>query len=1002
MELKNPFIESNRMRLPLVLFLMLTFVLLFVPTIHAQKNVLEYSGPAAAAIVPGADYVKQRTDHSFPVFVRFAPGNEIDENQFFQWLQQSNRSSLQPQFQLVDATIDELGMKHQRFVQMHNGSPVDQSHFFVHSRNGKVYAYNGLIRQINIGTIKATLTEEQALEAAKRFVGAAVYMWEDEKWEAELKERRHDDHASHYPKGKLVITQPIGSIPSRLAYVFDIDALSPMKSVRVCVDAINGNIIYDIPMESNCSPATVNTIFNGVRNISTDLYTDDDYRLRDDCTPAVVHVRDWNSDDLTPDPIEIQNTSNTWTTMDEIFGGTSLWTVNRAYAYFLNVHGRDAYDDANGDLNVYINALFGCQPDGCVTADNASMNYSTQTMRIGLSSAGVLSNSYATIDIIGHEYAHAVTASSAGLVYENEWGALNESFSDIFGEAAEFYVFGSNDWLLGEERDDGAIRSMSNPKATGDPDTYLGDNWFDIMPPCDGTNDQCGVHRNSGVQNHWFYLVAAGGSGTNDNLDVYNVTGVGISAAERIAYRNLTQYLGANSDYSDARDGSIQAAIDLFGLCSPEVKAVMDAWYAVGVGDPFLNVTATVTSDYNGTDVSCFGADDGEATATAANGTGFYTYIWSDGTVGNVATGLSAGTYYVTVTDLVGCTASDDVTLTNPPMLSATVNINSDYNGWPISCFGACDGIAEAIPVGGVPPYSYAWSESAGGQTTKIASGLCAGTHSVIVKDANGCTTVADINLTEPPPLEVEAGPNQTIFYYDIAATCTTLMASGEAGGVPPYTYSWSSGGTEATEEVCLEVREDTITIVTYYVTLTDANGCQVTDSLDVCYVDINCGKPGGPTKVTICHIPPDNPNNPQTLCVGLSALPNHLLHGDHVAACDFVSPCDGEIMPFRFYPQQMAIFDHVYDGHPILDVFPNPVAEVSTVRLVLHKDIYGRIELYNIHGQQAAVLFDGMIKAGDINDVEIQTGKYSAGTYMVRLVTDDEHLQMSRQIIIQ
>jgi hypothetical protein len=420
------------------------------------------------------------------------------------------------------------------------------------------------------------------------------------------------------------------------------------------------------------------------------------------------------------------------------------------------------------------------------------------------------------------------------------------------------------------------------------------------------------------------------------------------------------------------------------------------------VGDPFLNVTASVTSDYNGADVTCFGADDGEATAVADEGIGPYSFAWSNGDMGAVATDLPAGTYTVTVTDAIGCTAEASVTLTNPPMLSATISINSDYNGWPISCFGACDGIVEVNPVGGTGPYSYEWSEGAAGQTTKIISGLCAGIHTVVVTDANGCSTIANVELTEPPPLEIEAGQNQTIFYYDISMACTTLMGSGAAGGVPPYTYEWSSGGNELTEEVCLEVWEDTITIVTYYLTITDANGCQAVDSLDVCYVDINCGKEGGPTKVTICHIPPDNPLNPQTLCVGLASLVEHLFHGDQVAECGFVSPCGSEEMPFIFIPGQAEIMADAMDGMPMLEIFPNPVTDQSTVRFILHEDIYAELVLFDMHGRETAALYQDEVKAGMINDVSINSDQLSAGIYLVRLITNDGKNQLSRKIILR
>jgi hypothetical protein len=426
----------------------------------------------------------------------------------------------------------------------------------------------------------------------------------------------------------------------------------------------------------------------------------------------------------------------------------------------------------------------------------------------------------------------------------------------------------------------------------------------------------------------------------------------------------------------------------------------MDAWHAVGVGDPFLNVTATITSDFNGADVSCFGAADGEAMASAAQGLGPYSFSWSNGQNGNTATGLSAGTYTVTVTDLVGCTATDAVTLVNPPMLSATIGINSNYNGWPISCAGACDGVVEALPVGGVPPYTYSWSLSVGEQDTKIVSNLCAGLHSVTVTDANGCSVTADVTLLEPPPLEIEAGPNQTIFFWDMSMACTSLEASGAAGGVPPYTYAWSSGGNALTEEVCLEVWEDTITIVTYYITITDANGCEAVDSLDVCYVDINCGH-GGSTKVRICHYPPDNPLNPQTLCVSLASLSDHLSHGDELAACDFVSPCGGEMprVALSHLPQVMG--DPV-KGQPMLEAFPNPFSERTIVRFIVPSDANVDVMLYDLNGKLIKIIHSGMVRAGEINEIEFGQGEIAAGAYLVQLFGGASVEPLIYQLFIQ
>jgi len=125
---------------------------------------------------------------------------------------------------------------------------------------------------------------------------------------------------------------------------------------------------------------------------------------------------------------------------------------------------------------------------------------------------------------------------------------------------------------------------------TQQPDTYLGENWIIPSSVCIKNNDYCGVHRNSGVQNYWFYLLAEGGTGTNDNGFNYNLLGIGKEKAARIAYRNLTAYLTPSATYIDARQGSIQAAIDLFGVNSFEEKQTRDAWQAVGVTHNPINI----------------------------------------------------------------------------------------------------------------------------------------------------------------------------------------------------------------------------------------------------------------------------------------------------------------------------------------------------------------------------------------------------------------------------
>jgi len=254
------------------------------------------------------------------------------------------------------------------------------------------------------------------------------------------------------------------------------------------------------------------------------------------------------------------------------------WALEHAYDYYLNVLNRNSFDDNGGKLIAYAHydsAWFNAQWDG-------------SRMRFGDGTANNIP--LVSIDIVSHELTHGVTQYTANLIYQNEYGALNESFSDVFGTAVEFRALGpSANWFMGEG---GArLRSMSNPKQFGQPDTYHGQNWYF------GTADGGGVHTNSGVQNYWYYLLSEGGSGVNDNGYSYSVTGIGLDNASKIAYRNLANYLIPTSEYSDTRLGSIYATQDLFGQGSSELQSVIEAWNAVGVMKPSLVPTVGVETD---------------------------------------------------------------------------------------------------------------------------------------------------------------------------------------------------------------------------------------------------------------------------------------------------------------------------------------------------------------------------------------------------------------------
>ena len=230
-------------------------------------------------------------------------------------------------------------------------------------------------------------------------------------------------------------------------------------------------------------------------------------------------------------------------------------------------------------------------------------------------------------------------------------------------------------------------------------------------------------------------------------------------------------------------------------------------------------VSALAVTPSSQTNIACFGEASGSATVnTPTGGTPGYTYNWTpgnptgDGTAS--VTGLSAGTYTVTVTDANGCSATQSFTITQPASALSTATGGGQTN---VSCNGGTNGTASVSPSGGTPGYTYSWSPAGG--TSATASGLSAGTYTVTVTDANGCTATRTYTITQPNVISTATG-SQTNVSCNGGTNGTASVSP--SGGTPGYTYSWSpAGGTAATASG--------LAAGTYTVMVTDANGCTAT-----------------------------------------------------------------------------------------------------------------------------------------------------------------------------
>lgn len=484
---------------------------------------------------------------------------------------------------------DQLGQQHRRFQQTCKGIPVFGATVAAHGSGGLVNSMNGELVSAKVGGPQGSvLGHEAALDMAKRIVRAETYMWESPRMETFIKAEQQDPQATFRPTPKLVyypLSFPNLTGELRLAYLMDVYAKKPRSRQFVIVDAYTGKLLNTIErLHAIDEPGTAMTAYSGEQPIITFRpSTSAPFDLRDLTRGGGIITYDClNTADYDAAQVPTSTTNN-WD-LGSLAANSILdahWGTEQTYDFYLNEHNWDSFDNEGSPMLSYVH--FSLIDFGYPSNNNAFWDGERMTYGDG---DGVNYNPLTAIDVLGHEITHGVTENSAGLVYEYESGALNESFSDIMGACIEFYAKPNGfSWFLGNDMsvDGSPMRDMSDPNQRGDPDTYQGDFWHT------DDSDNGGVHTNSGVQNFWFYLLSEGGTGTNDNDDVYSVQGIGIESAGDIVFRSLTMYLNANSEYDDARAGSIQAATDLFGGCSAELAAVTNAWYAVGVGTPFNN-----------------------------------------------------------------------------------------------------------------------------------------------------------------------------------------------------------------------------------------------------------------------------------------------------------------------------------------------------------------------------------------------------------------------------
>jgi bacillolysin len=532
------------------------------------------------------------------------------------------------EFVLQRHEVDQLGLHHYHYNQVIAGVPVWKRDIAVHvDGHGQIQSLNGTyeptLRAETVPTIESSVAINVAIEHLK-----SLGQWAG------------DDPTA---LSRLGITQKAASLAlypenGRLRLIYDVDVHpNILQHYSYLVDAKTGAIIRRITLHCalaaenavvHVSPVTkfesvpnvtakgfhplsgfanaTGTDLNGVsQNFRTYQHTDNTYymlwdlpnfdagksTLPNDMKGGGMTV-DLRNKDFARDAeiFHVNSSNNVWADKSAISAHTNM---NTCYNYYRTTFNRNAIDGADGTIVSLIHVTESNQG-----MENAYWNGAMMLYGDGLHEFKPLAGG---LDVAAHEMTHGVTGHSADLVYEGQSGALNESFSDVFGVLVD-----TRNYLIGEDvMQPGqgiALRNMENPE-----DPNAGSQQPGTMAEfknLGSDQDNGGVHTNSGIPNHAAVLV---------------MKALGREKTQRIYYLALTKYLTRNSQFIDCRLGCEAAADELFGKGSNETKAVSDAFAAVGIGG--------TSSGGGGNDVP-----------TQTGGTDYIVFMVGDGNIGVLQT----------------------------------------------------------------------------------------------------------------------------------------------------------------------------------------------------------------------------------------------------------------------------------------------------------------------------------------------------------------------------
>ncbi len=484
---------------------------------------------------------------------------------------------------LVESKEDEIGMTHLKYNQHYKGIPVLGGQFILHEKNGMIKSANGFTYPTpEVQNLEAGLTREQVKEIIttdepEKTITARQSRFIPQRWNIE-QVIYHPDR--NVPEALLAYhVEYFSSMIDRWIYVIDASSGAVLEKYSGVCKLHNHGIPAGTEATSVAPPggpatSTDQDLLGINRTINTYGQTGQFFMIdasRPMYSPSPQGLFESEGLIVTLDAqntspqgnfnfTDITSSNNNWNDRTSV---SAHFNAGTAYEYFRQTHNRNSINGQGGNI---ISLIHVADENG-QPMDNAFWNGAAMFYGDGNQAFFPLARG---LDVAGHEISHGVVQSTANLVYQGESGAMNESFSDVFGAMID-----REDWQMGEDVvnpqffPSGALRDLEDPhNGAAQGDFNGGFQPKHVNEMFTGSADNGGVHINSGIPNHAYYLFA---------------TAVGRDRAEQVWYRALDTYLTASSRFIDLRIAAVQAAGDLYG--NAEIQAVENAMDQVGIFD---------------------------------------------------------------------------------------------------------------------------------------------------------------------------------------------------------------------------------------------------------------------------------------------------------------------------------------------------------------------------------------------------------------------------------